>query len=170
MDPEIEDDEEDQEQKPNWRRQLEKDREDAKARAETAEKENAELRQKMTAAEVGLDLSDKKVQRFMKSYEGEWNAEALKADWEETFGTAPVKEETPAEEIAAHERVAAGAAGTVAPGVEGAADKLQRIVNRIRAGDAEGLDQNEVKQAIREAGFQVGRGFEDRQGGFEPLS
>jgi hypothetical protein len=68
-------DEQDEDRKPNWRRELE-----AKARrADELEKKLAAMERKEAFRDVGLDLSKPGVGYFVKGYDGELTAEAIKA-------------------------------------------------------------------------------------------
>tara|TARA_R100000656_G_scaffold63871_2_gene49010 strand:- start:95 stop:571 length:477 start_codon:yes stop_codon:yes gene_type:complete len=70
------------ESKPNWRRDLEK-------RAKEAETQLAEAQSKLSGYErrdvfrsAGLDLEDRQVSYFVKAYDGEMDAEAIRAEAE----------------------------------------------------------------------------------------
>ena len=70
------------ESKPNWRRDLEK-------RAKEAETELAEAKSKLSGYErrdvfrsAGLDLEDRQVSYFVKAYDGEMDAEVIRAEAE----------------------------------------------------------------------------------------
>ena len=71
------------ESKPNWRRDLEK-------RAKEAESELAETQERLSGYErrdvfrsAGLDLEDRQVSYFVKAYDGEMDAEAIRAEAED---------------------------------------------------------------------------------------
>tara|TARA_R100000781_G_scaffold66363_1_gene41682 strand:+ start:57 stop:533 length:477 start_codon:yes stop_codon:yes gene_type:complete len=70
------------ESKPNWRRDLEK-------RAKEAETQLAEAQSKLSGYErrdvfrsAGLDLEDRQVSYFVKAYDGEMDAEVIRAEAE----------------------------------------------------------------------------------------
>jgi len=70
------------ESKPNWRRDLEK-------RAKEAESQLAETQERLSGYErrdvfrsAGLDLEDRQVSYFVKAYDGEMDAEAIRAEAE----------------------------------------------------------------------------------------
>ena len=70
------------ESKPNWRRDLEK-------RAKEAESELAETQERLSGYErrdvfrsAGLDLEDRQVSYFVKAYDGEMDAEVIRAEAE----------------------------------------------------------------------------------------
>ena len=70
------------ESKPNWRRDLEK-------RAKEAETQLAETQERLSGYErrdvfrsAGLDLEDRQVSYFVKAYDGEMDAEAIRAEAE----------------------------------------------------------------------------------------
>ena len=70
------------ESKPNWRRDLEN-------RAKEAETQLAETQEKLSGYErrdvfrsAGLDLEDRQVSYFVKAYDGEMDAEAIRAEAE----------------------------------------------------------------------------------------
>ena len=71
------------ESKPNWRRDLEK-------RAKEAESQLAETQERLSGYErrdvfrsAGLDLEDRQVSYFVKAYDGEMDAEAIRAEAED---------------------------------------------------------------------------------------
>ena len=70
------------ESKPNWRRDLEK-------RAKEAETQLAETQERLSGYErrdvfrsAGLDLEDRQVSYFVKAYDGEMDAEVIRAEAE----------------------------------------------------------------------------------------
>ena len=70
------------ESKPNWRRDLEK-------RAKEAESQLAETQERLSGYErrdvfrsAGLDLEDRQVSYFVKAYDGEMDAEVIRAEAE----------------------------------------------------------------------------------------
>ena len=70
------------ESKPNWRRDLEN-------RAKEAESQLAETQERLSGYErrdvfrsAGLDLEDRQVSYFVKAYDGEMDAEAIRAEAE----------------------------------------------------------------------------------------
>jgi len=81
---------------------------DAEARAAAAERE-------LAFAKAGVPLDDKRAPLFLKGYDGPAEAEAIKAAWDEHFGSAPSAPATSPEEQAAHGRMADAAAGASAP-------------------------------------------------------
>lgn len=98
------------EKQPNWRRSLEskaakaaKAAEEATARAEAAER-------RLAFAEAGVNISDPKAKWFVKGYDGDLTADAIKAAAGEAgLVEAPeASDEVPAEEQAAHARLAQG--------------------------------------------------------------
>ena len=71
------------ESKPNWRRDLEN-------RAKEAESQLAETQERLSGYErrdvfrsAGLDLEDRQVSYFVKAYDGEMDAEAIRAEAED---------------------------------------------------------------------------------------
>ena len=71
------------ESKPNWRRDLEK-------RAKEAETQLAETQERLSGYErrdvfrsAGLDLEDRQVSYFVKAYDGEMDAEVIRAEAED---------------------------------------------------------------------------------------
>lgn len=61
---------------------------EAAARAEAAER-------KLAFAEAGIPLSDKRAQLFVKGYDGELEADKVKAAWNEYFGAPAQPQPTP---------------------------------------------------------------------------
>lgn len=90
-----------------------KEADQLQARLATLERENA-------FAKAGVAVDDPKYKYFVKAYDGELSADAIKAELE-TIGLAgqpPARKETSgpsADEIAAYERRSAGVAGAGAP-------------------------------------------------------
>ncbi len=104
---------------PNWRRQLERKAE--KAAREAAENKAAAeaARRELAFVKAGVDPDSPKAKYFVRGYEGELTVDAIKAEAAQlglVDAPAPPAEEIPAAERAAHERIAASAAGTSVPG------------------------------------------------------
>jgi ribosomal protein L12E/L44/L45/RPP1/RPP2 len=68
------------ESKPNWRRDLENRVKDAEERASSAEDRLSSYERRDTFQSAGLDLSDARVKYFVKGYEGELDAEAIRQE------------------------------------------------------------------------------------------
>tara|TARA_E500000331_G_scaffold215154_1_gene206304 strand:- start:1036 stop:1515 length:480 start_codon:yes stop_codon:yes gene_type:complete len=68
------------ESKPNWRRELENRLKDAEDRASSAEERLSGYERRDTFQSAGLDLSDSRVKYFVKGYEGELDAEAIRQE------------------------------------------------------------------------------------------
>lgn len=68
------------ESKPNWRREMETRLKDAEARASDAENRASGYERRDTFRSAGLDPDDARVRYFVKGYEGELNAEAIRQE------------------------------------------------------------------------------------------
>ena len=68
------------ESKPNWRREMETRLKDAEARASDAEDRAASYERRDTFRSAGLDPDDARVKYFVKGYEGELDAEAIRQE------------------------------------------------------------------------------------------
>ena len=104
------------ESKPNWRRDLEK-------RAKEAESQLAETQERLSSYErrdvfrsAGLDLEDRQVSYFVKAYDGEMDAEAIRAEAEaagfvgrdaSASSSSPIKRDA----LDAEQRIAAAGEG-----------------------------------------------------------
>ena len=106
----------DPDDKPNFRRELERKQAEAEQRATAAEEKAVALERRIAFAEAGVPLSDPRAKYFVKGYEGELTAEAIQAE-AATFGLT----QAPASAIPEAERQALttmgqAADGTAAPG------------------------------------------------------
>ena len=104
------------ESKPNWRRDLEK-------RAKEADSQLAETQERLSGYErrdvfrsAGLDLEDRQVSYFVKAYDGEMDAEAIRAEAEaagfvgrdaSASSSSPIKRDA----LDAEQRIAAAGEG-----------------------------------------------------------
>ena len=90
--------------------------------------EKAERR--LAFAEAGIPLGDPRARYFVNGYDGEVAAEAIKSAWEADFGSSPSPEPeappVPAAEQAAHQRLAAAAAGSDPPKTTFTPDEIAR--------------------------------------------
>ena len=68
------------ESKPNWRRDLENRLSEAEARATVAEEQLSGYHRRDTFRSAGLDLQDPRVKYFVKGYDGELDAEAIRQE------------------------------------------------------------------------------------------
>jgi hypothetical protein len=68
------------ESKPNWRRDLENRLKDAEDRASAAEERLSGYERRDTFRTAGLNLDDARVKYFVKGYEGELDAEAIRQE------------------------------------------------------------------------------------------
>jgi len=102
-----------QESKPNWRRELE-----ARANAgDEAVAELAQLRRELSFRDAGVDPNSKQGQYFMRGYDGEMTADAIRAEAAELGLTGqPVQTQQPQVDFGAEQRIAMAAddAGPVA--------------------------------------------------------
>ena len=102
-----------QESKPNWRRDME-----ARAKAgDEAVAELAQLRRELSFRDAGVDPNTKQGQYFMRGYDGEMTADAIRAEAAELGLTGqPVQTQQPQVDYGAEQRIAMAAddAGPVA--------------------------------------------------------
>ena len=68
------------ESKPNWRRELETRAKEAEEKAATLELELSSIQRRDTFRSAGLDPDDARVRYFVKGYEGELDAEAIRQE------------------------------------------------------------------------------------------
>lgn len=95
-----------QESKPNWRRELE-----ARANAgDEAVAELAQLRRELSFRDAGVDPNTKQGQYFMRGYDGEMTADAIRAEAAELGLTGqPVQTQQPQVDFGAEQRIAMAA-------------------------------------------------------------
>ena len=95
-----------QESKPNWRRELE-----ARASAgDEAVAELAQLRRELSFRDAGVDPNSKQGQYFMRGYDGEMTADAIRAEAAELGLTGqPVQTQEPQIDYGAEQRIAMAA-------------------------------------------------------------
>jgi len=95
-----------QESKPNWRRDME-----ARAKAgDEAVAELAQLRRELSFRDAGVDPSSKQGQYFMRGYDGEMTADAIRAEAAELGLTGqPVQAQQPQVDYGAEQRIAMAA-------------------------------------------------------------
>ena len=95
-----------QESKPNWRRELE-DR--AKA-GDEAVAQLAQLQRELSFRDAGVDPNTKQGQYFMRGYDGEMTADAIRAEAAELGLTGqPVQAQEPPGDYGAEQRIAMAA-------------------------------------------------------------
>ena len=70
------------ESKPNWRRELETRAKEAEEKAATLEQQLSSIQRRDTFRSAGLDLDDARIKYFVKGYEGELDAEAIRQEAE----------------------------------------------------------------------------------------
>ena len=98
--------------KNDWRRKLEQDAEEgrqAKADAQRAAAEAAAAKKELAFLRAGIDLDSPQGKLFAKAYDGEASLDAVKAAAQE-YGLLDAPS-VPAEELAAHDRIASASAG-----------------------------------------------------------
>ena len=123
------------ESKPNWRRDLEN-------RAKEAESQLAETQERLSGYErrdvfrsAGLDLEDRQVSYFVKAYDGEMDAEAIRAEAEAAGFVGP---DAPASSSSPIKRDALDAEQRIAAAGEGGDPVSQADLNsRIAATNTE---------------------------------
>ena len=102
-----------QESKPNWRRDME-----ARAKAgDEAVAQLAQLQRELSFRDAGVDPNTKQGQYFMRGYDGEMTADAIRAEAAELGLTGqPVQAQQPQVDYGAEQRIAMAAddAGPVA--------------------------------------------------------
>ena len=104
------------ESKPNWRRDLESRLKEAEARASDAENRVSSYERRDTFRSAGLDPDDARVKYFVKAYDGEMDAEAIRQEAAAAGfigGDASAASSSPAIEnaIQAEERITAAGEG-----------------------------------------------------------
>ena len=95
-----------QESKPNWRRDME-----ARAKAgDEAVAQLAQLQRELSFRDAGVDPSSKQGQYFMRGYDGEMTADAIRAEAAELGLTGqPVQAQQPQVDYGAEQRIAMAA-------------------------------------------------------------
>lgn len=91
---------------------------DAKAEARQLREQAdraAEAERRLAFAEAGVPLADAKAKYFVKGYDGEPDAAAIKAAWQEFAGGAPVVDTSAAADIAAADRISRASSGASVP-------------------------------------------------------
>lgn len=130
--------------KPNWRRKLEQDA----AAGREAQEKAAKLERELAFAKAGIDPADPKMSYFVKGYDGEMTADAVKkAATEAGFigqAAAPPAEPTAAE-VAALDRVSQASAGA---GTAQAADPVKGLYDADREGGREAVLAQLVKDGL----------------------
>lgn len=143
---------------------------EAAARAEAAER-------KLAFAEAGIPLSDKRAQLFVKGYDGELEADKVKAAWTEYFGD-PQPQPTPqpqaagqpqaelpaqvypggtpfAQDASALGRIDAAVAGNPTPENQGS-----DLLGGMRQLYEQGASPEDVARFLGAHGYPVAKGFE----------
>ncbi len=133
-------------QEPNWAKELRKqNKELERSMAEQAAKAEAAER-KLAFAEAGVPLSDPKAKYFVKGYEGEYTADAIKAEWGSFAGaSAPVPDHS--DDIAAAQRITDASTG--APPDDAA--RMQRYRDELEAAK----NEREVLDVINKYNVQM---------------
>lgn len=117
LDDDLDTDDDTTDAQPNWRRSLERRAAKAAKRAEEAEAKAAAAERRLAFAEAGVKLDDPKAKWFVKGYDGDIDAAAIKAAAAEAGlveSTEPAAQ-VPADEQQAHERIANTSTGADAP-------------------------------------------------------
>ena len=103
------------ESEPNFRRKLENRATSAEARAEVAEAKLASYERQDTFRSAGIDLNDPRAKYFVKGYEGELDAEAIRIEAEAagfiTGDAPPISQSVPNETLMAEQRMQAAGEG-----------------------------------------------------------
>lgn len=136
-DDDFDDDTNDGQQQPNWRRKLEADAKagrEALARAEAAEAAARQAQRELAMRRAGVDIDSPLGTLFGKAYDGEADVDQIKAEWEKLNPGAPQQAQVPADQQQALQRIqSAGAGGAPSggaePDFEGELDQIPVIVN-----------------------------------------
>ena len=118
-DDELPPDEDDQ--KPNWRRELEDRLKQAETRASTAERKAALM-------EAGVDINTPTGKLFAKAYDGDADVEAIRKQAEEYGVLKPSDEQIPPEELQAMQQTAAASVGAQAPAAVDAEKRFEQAM------------------------------------------
>jgi hypothetical protein len=134
--PEYDEDDDDQiqddQQTPNWRRRLEADAKagrEAVAKAAEAEARAVAAERKAALAQLGIDESSGPGKLFAKAYDGENTVEAMRTAAEEYGVLTPAQQQVSAEEQQAMQRIQNASAGGQPGG--GAAHDFQAELDAI---------------------------------------
>lgn len=122
---------------PNLRDEIRKSRSRLKDSQEWQKRAEAAERQ-IVVRDVGIDTTSKLGQMFMRSYEGEWTAEALKTEAEQIPGllTPPPTLPDEGQQYAADEAALAAQrrmAGAGTAPISGGPDPQRQLINDLRA-------------------------------------
>ena len=135
------------EPKRNWRRDLEEQAAQAKAAAAEAEAAKREL----AFLKAGIDLDSPQGKLLAKGYDGPATAEAIKAAAIEYGLIQTEAPAVPAEELAAHDRIANASAGANSPSEENElAAELEKAGDWLNGGSPQA-----VMEVLRKAGVPI---------------
>lgn len=117
-------------QEPSWAKELRKqNKELERSHAEQAAKAEAAER-KLAFAEAGVPLGDPRAKYFVKGYEGDADADAIRAEWVQFSGTsAQAAAPDHSADIAAAQRIADASNGAPADD----ASRMQRYRDELEA-------------------------------------
>jgi len=110
------------------RRQAREAKAEAKELREQAARA-AEAERRLAFAEAGVSLSDPRAKYFVKGYDGEQDAAAIKSAWQEFSGVQAPVDHTAASDIAAAERMTRASAGAATDD----ANEQQRYLDELEA-------------------------------------
>lgn len=101
----------------NWRREMEEQRAEARAEAQRNKGEADTAKKELAFLRAGIDPNNLTPQQklFVKAYDGDLTAEAVKAAATEYGVIETPAEQVPAEEFAGHDRIAAASASNITP-------------------------------------------------------
>lgn len=124
-----------------WRKQMERERAEAKAEAQRVAEENAKVKKELAFLKAGLDLNGELTPQqklFVKAYDGDVTPDAVKAAAVEYGVIDAPQAQVPAEELAGHDRFAQAAAGSQVSQADGdvyaaALDKAETAADVIAA-------------------------------------
>lgn len=135
-------------QEPGWAKELRKqNKELERSMAEQAAKAEAAER-KLAFAEAGVPLGDPKAKYFVKGYEGDVDAAAIKAEWVQFSGASGQEAAADhSDAIAAAQRIADASTGASADD----ANRRQRYEDELAAA----RNENEVLEVIRKYNVQM---------------
>jgi ribosomal protein L12E/L44/L45/RPP1/RPP2 len=137
------------------RRQAREAKAEAKELREQAARA-ADAERRLAFAEAGVKLDDPKAKYFVKGYDGEQDAGAIKSAWQEFSGVAAPVDTTAGADIAAAERMSRASAGAATDD----ANEQQRYLDELEALKHNGTKdpvvlQREALKIMQKYGSQV---------------
>ncbi len=121
-----------QQQEPNWRRKLEAEAKagrEAQANVAAAQAERDQLQRELAMMKAGVDTSSPLGQMFAKSYDGETDVEAVRAEYSRIAGTGQPPVDQQAMARIGQALQGSAPSGGVAPDFESDLDSIPMIVD-----------------------------------------